>query len=458
MINTRNLPLNNFSSDADFTTQQYRNLVILAKHNYEFVLYGNIPWGNKFVVWRHDCDLSLNRAYALAKIEAEVGICATYFLNPHCEFYNIFEKSQVNVVLEILKMGHEIGLHFDAAYYDGCDEDGLNRHVRAEAGLLEELYGSRPSAFSFHNPESGHLSCDAEYYGGLVNCYSKRFKEEVPYCSDSNGYWRYRNLYEVLEQASDPCLQVLTHPDWWQDSAMPPRQRIFRSVFGRAESVMRRNDDLLEVYDRANHAGSAAKLKFLKKLQPDLFLLCDYLWNSGNFQSLFLELWCLYERQINRLCKAQLLKEWAVPAVEINELFNNPHLVNFRKKLFLEIFDMLENQEFTLPFVEVTKWAGICSQLVQGRALVSHQELEEGCIFLCNSIVSIATWGQGREINYGGISDLESIGIPTIKVRDHYITDILEESAKNTSMPSINKRWGQIKFDFHEANFYTSPK
>jgi hypothetical protein len=451
-MDLRHSSLTNFSSDADFTTQHYRNLIVLAKRYYEFVLYGNIPWGSKFVLWRHDCDISLNRAYALAKIEAEMGIFATYFLNPHCEFYNIFEKNQRNIVLEILKMGHQIGLHFDATYYDGCDEISLNRHVSSEASLLEELYGVKPSAFSFHNPESAHLSCDAEHYGGLVNCYSKRFKENVPYCSDSNGYWRYRSLHEVLGRASDPCLQVLTHPDWWQDDMMPPRQRIFRSVFGRAESVMRRNDDLLEIYDRPNHAGSAAKLQFLKKFEPKLYSLCDYLWNSENFQSLFLELWCLYERQINRLCKAQLVREWEVPAVEINRLFDNPHMINFRKKIFLEIFDVLENQEHTLPCDEGTNWAGICIELIQGRTSVSPQKLEEGCIFLCDSIIFMASWGEKQSINYSGISHLESIGIPTIKTMYGDITDRLGEDQKNNSIVSTNKRWNQIKFDLHKIN------
>ncbi len=72
----------------------------------------------------------------------------------------------------------------------------------------------------------------------------------------------YRNLHDVLGQTKDPCSQVLRHPDWWQVDAMPPHERIFRRVFGRTESVMRRKDSL-EIYIRPNHDGSRAKLQYI---------------------------------------------------------------------------------------------------------------------------------------------------------------------------------------------------
>jgi hypothetical protein len=79
------------------------------------------------------------------------------------------------------------------------------------------LFGIRPVAFSFHNPLAAHLDCDADVYGGLVNCYSKRFKQEVAYGSDSNGYWRFWRIFDVLYEKKDARLQVLTHPGWWKD-------------------------------------------------------------------------------------------------------------------------------------------------------------------------------------------------------------------------------------------------
>ena len=32
----------------------------------------------------------------------------------------------------------------------------------------------------------------------MINTYAKYFKENVEYCSDSNGYWRYKRLEDFL--------------------------------------------------------------------------------------------------------------------------------------------------------------------------------------------------------------------------------------------------------------------
>ena len=158
-------------------------------------------------------------------------------------------------------MGHEIGLHFDSDFYEIYDESSLSLKIAAEAEILERLYGVKPAVFSFHNPVAEQLSCEDEVYGGLINCYSRRFKNDVTYCSDSNGYWRFRRLRDVLVEAKAPCLQVLTHPGWWQDLPMPPRQRIFRSVYGRAAATMRDNDTALDSYGRLKQSVRRLRLK-----------------------------------------------------------------------------------------------------------------------------------------------------------------------------------------------------
>jgi hypothetical protein len=78
----------------DFTVSNYRQLLQTAKRVWEFADYSNIPWGKRFILWRHDVYFSLNRSLALAQIEQSEGVQATYFINPHSEFYNIFERSQ----------------------------------------------------------------------------------------------------------------------------------------------------------------------------------------------------------------------------------------------------------------------------------------------------------------------------------------------------------------------------
>lgn len=238
--------------NSDFTTAHYRDLLALAQRHYRFITYDQLPQTGKFILWRHDCDFSLNRALRLARLEHAEGIRATYFINPHSEFYNPLEAKQAALIREILALGHAIGLHFDAAYYAIRDEARLEALVMQEAEWLRAWFGAPVSAFSFHNPTPFLLGCERATYGGLVNCYAGYFKTQVGYCSDSNGYWRHRRLYDVLTAAADPCLQVLTHPGWWQENAMPPRERILRCAQGRADTAIADYDAFLHHHNRKN--------------------------------------------------------------------------------------------------------------------------------------------------------------------------------------------------------------
>ncbi|KDB99137.1 hypothetical protein AZ18_4488, partial [Bordetella bronchiseptica D993] len=119
-------------------------------------------------------------------------------------------------------LGHRIGLHFDCGYYGISSVAQLEDMLAMEARLLERVFGQRIDVFSFHNPDAWMLQQREVRYAGLLNTYSEFFRDQVGYCSDSNGYWRHRRLADVLEQAADHSLQVLTHPGWWVDEPMSP--------------------------------------------------------------------------------------------------------------------------------------------------------------------------------------------------------------------------------------------
>ena len=444
MISMTNEPSNDRPLDVDFTVANYCELLHLARKNYGFASYGSIPWGDRFVLWRHDVDFSLNRALALARVEREQGVTATYFVNPHSEFYNLAEKDQFGIVCKILSWGHQLGLHFDSAFHSVQSEDELNRRVVSEATLLEQMFGVKPVAFSFHNPAAADLSCEANFYGGLLNCYSRRFKDEVSYCSDSNGYWRFRRLHDVLSAATDRYLQVLTHPGWWQESPMPARQRIFRSVYGRARSTMQRYDALVRDHGRVNHSGLAESIQVLAKPLPHAFELCDFLWNREHFSTLFVELWRLHEAQVNRVCKAVLRKEWRVPACDVNALFGQEGLgvdgFRFFRGLFRETWQALAG----LDADEFSNWVGVRNQLVHGKETYDGAFLEQGCVFVCDAIRRLSAWGLAQPIAYDGLAHLGSIGLPTVKTADGILSERLEEVAGEIrAFPK--RRWEEFK-------------
>ncbi len=410
MISSDNLALNNSTKDEDFTYTKYRELLKMAKSGWKIFDYRNIEWEEKFIVWRHDVDYSLNSSLKLAKIEQEEGVKATYFVNPHSEFYNIAELSQFRILKEILSCGHDLGLHFDAAFHEIKSESDLEIFVAKESSCLEDLFGAKPIAFSFHNPVSENLESEADEYGGLKNCYSKKFKEEVGYCSDSNGYWRFRRLYEVLKEGKDTRLQVLTHPGWWQEEPAPPRQRIFRIAYERAASTMAFYDRELDHHCRMNYVGEAEVLKIIRELKPDEIELCDYLWSRGYFKMLFQKLWSMKEMQINQLCCVFLRKVWNVKASEIHRFFADEALKINGCDLFEALFDeklqyVTATDDYAYEFL--TK---IRNQLIFERFYLQGRDLEKGCVNLCHMIQKLAEWGAAQSFACNGFAGIDSIG------------------------------------------------
>lgn len=237
-------------SFRDFTEKKYRKLLKIAKQNYEFIGFSQIKQSDKFIILRHDVDFSPNRAYGLAKIEKEEGIVSTYFLQLNSYFYNIFEKENKEIILEISKLGHRFGLHFNPEVYDINNEDKFLHWLGFEKNCLEQFLGVKIGSFSFHNPTAKILaSYPRASYLGLVNTYALK---HIAYCSDSNGYWRFERLEDILVKEKYDKLQILIHPGWWQEKPMAPWERIRRCIDGRKDFVIEKYRDTLKKHKRKN--------------------------------------------------------------------------------------------------------------------------------------------------------------------------------------------------------------
>ncbi len=239
---------NNISSKyhfSDFTVEHYVQLIKAAKENYSFVGYNDFDKNTKFVIWRHDIDFSPHRALRLAEIEKEEGVRTTYFIHLHNEFYNIFEKKIFDIIKKIIYIGHDIGIHFDTHFYDINTEEAIENNLHKEKNILQELFDVPIHSFSFHNTNAFIMSCRKWKYAGLVNAYAEYFQKDVTYCSDSNGYWRYQRMHDVIIRGNAQRLHLLTHPEWWQEEIMSPYQKIERAIQGRAEKNRKYYKDLL---------------------------------------------------------------------------------------------------------------------------------------------------------------------------------------------------------------------
>lgn len=237
---------------ADFTLINYKRILKLAKENYLFEIFNSSTAYSKSIILRHDIEFSMPIALQMAKIESELDIKATYFLQLHSEFYNPFDKDSFNMVKDIIESGHHLGLHFDTHFWNINSEQELKKCLLIDKETLERYFDIEIKVFSFHNTNEFILTCEKEKYGGMINVYSKYFKETVGYCADSTGYWRYERLEDRLKEAKDKQLQILIHDGMWQDEILPPRRRVFKVIDDRAEYLKKYYDQVLKKFGANN--------------------------------------------------------------------------------------------------------------------------------------------------------------------------------------------------------------
>jgi hypothetical protein len=221
---------------VSFTERAYVELLDRAAEGHLFEPFGTTET-RPHVLWRHDIDISPHRAARLARLEAERGLRATYFVHLHSWFYNAFEASCRDLLVGIAA-DHDIGLHFETSFYGDASPV---ENLATERETLCRLVGAPVRSFAFHNIGTGN-PWTAPIYAGLVNAYGLT---GYAYASDSNGFWRHGQ-----PDFDQPRLQVLTHAEWWTPVEMPPRQRVQRAIDGRAAKTARLYDEFIYAHGR----------------------------------------------------------------------------------------------------------------------------------------------------------------------------------------------------------------
>lgn len=94
----------------DFTLTKYENLLqVIKKTKYSTCtvqdFLKNEP--ENCIILRHDVDRAVNRNITMAKLEHSYGIKSTYY------FRHIEETFKPDIILQMAKMGHEVGFHYE---------------------------------------------------------------------------------------------------------------------------------------------------------------------------------------------------------------------------------------------------------------------------------------------------------------------------------------------------------
>lgn len=121
----------------DFTLKTYKRLLqSFMDKGYAiqpFADYLTKPAEGKVLVLRHDVDLKPQNSLAIAKIEYELGVKSSYY------FRAVRESWDENIILEIARLGHEVGYHYESlTTCHGDFDEGYNDFVK-NLGRLRQL-------------------------------------------------------------------------------------------------------------------------------------------------------------------------------------------------------------------------------------------------------------------------------------------------------------------------------
>ena len=150
--------------DNKFSTNAYIELIKLFKKNgYRFKFFHENFISGKNLLNRHDIDFCPHRALKIAKIENKLNVCSTYFFLLNTEFYNLNSYGYREAILEIASLGHEIGLHFDAATHTNFKK--LEEACKLEKNFLERIIKKKIKVISFHRPSKTIIGLDSKIIG-----------------------------------------------------------------------------------------------------------------------------------------------------------------------------------------------------------------------------------------------------------------------------------------------------
>ncbi|MDA8937073.1 hypothetical protein N9I22_00175 [Candidatus Pelagibacter sp.] len=216
--------------NCDFSFQHYKEILEIAiKSNYKFLNFEKFTKLNndlkqddlskqKICLLRHDVDYDFIKNYNLAKIEYDLGVKSTFFLQSSAWEYNCRDKESFKVVKEIVKMGHNIGVHLDISWYENFSIDKIKDYFERERKLLSDLLEIEVvNIFSYHNPHKFKDLLLNKEIPGLRNTYEPLFFSKIKYLSDSQG-WYEECMCKIFKKSKYPKIQLLTHSYVWDQN------------------------------------------------------------------------------------------------------------------------------------------------------------------------------------------------------------------------------------------------
>ncbi len=227
----------------DFTVKKYKNLLqALIGQNYSFQTFAefiNKP-KNKVIILRYDVDLLPKNSLRFARIQHELGIKGSYY------FRAVPESWDENIILEIAKLGHEVGYHYETMDTARGDIDlamsQFKQHLNKLRKLVEVkticMHGSPRSKF---DNKALWKKFDYRDFGIIGEPYFDIDFNKVFYLTDTGRRWdggnvsvrdkvnssinkTYHSTDQIIKASNEKELsdQIMFtfHPQRWHDNKL----------------------------------------------------------------------------------------------------------------------------------------------------------------------------------------------------------------------------------------------
>ncbi|MCA0990015.1 hypothetical protein [Pseudalkalibacillus hwajinpoensis] len=206
-----------------FSYKEYCDIISRLNQQHEIIDFSEVTEkSNHFAIIRHDVEFSVERAFKLAELEKSLGIKTSYLFQTRNNAYNLFSTKNINLIREINKMDHKIGIHVHLGMLSCISK--IREYISNDIEIMESLLEIPIDRYSFHRPSKKILR-EKLNIDGKINTYDSLFfdlKESeqgfdnvrVKYYSDSRHGWEYG--YPDLDGLKKYSkIQLLTHPYSW---------------------------------------------------------------------------------------------------------------------------------------------------------------------------------------------------------------------------------------------------
>src|SRR2546426_7623180 len=198
-----------------YSIDSYRSILEAAiASGRECVDFEASPAADRRVLYlRHDVDFSLKMAVEWARVNASIGVSATFFVLLRASSYNLHGYRAADRLGELDRLGQRIGFHYASPL---GHKGSYDEHLRSDFSAAHAIFPGLRPVFSWHNPAIEVLEAHRErsQIGSLLNVYSSRFTTDVAYHADSNMRYTVDELIRFVTDGPQR-VHLLLHPVYW---------------------------------------------------------------------------------------------------------------------------------------------------------------------------------------------------------------------------------------------------